>query len=748
MTIQKTKRFKTTIGSSVALFAILQALPAFAGDNPENEVIIVTANKKQERIQDIAGGIAVQSGQQLQNRTQEQLADYTNYIPGFYVNSGGTPGQARVSLRGISSVSPGAAIGTYLDETPMGSSGIWNRAGSQTLDMLPYDLDRLEVLNGPQGTLYGAGSMGGIIKYVMKPASLTKLEAKVGGSVFSIDGAGDIGTSAQGMVNFPIIEDKLGLRLSVYGKSSPGYIDNVTIGNDDVNSYEQYGGRLAINWRPVDNISVKINALSSKIKSDAISAVSFASANTLSGYDGAFVISPANPLGGQAFYYPQTFEKKVDYISSTINWYADKFDIVSATSWSKTKASFSLDNTIDSDSLLSYYGFTGSGVKFIGDTSLEKFTQELRLSSKEGKNLEWVVGAYYTHEEAENDQYNLVYDIASGQLNPYLAPYAFEAHLPTSYDEYAAFGNATYHFTEKFDVTAGLRFAKNRQKYQVFGGGLFAPFNGTKYADPTTEDVTTWMVNARYDLSPDKMVYARIATGYRPGGQNSPLPNVPEVVNSDSLTNYEVGIKSQFLDKRATFNLSAFWIDWSDIQMTATDGIYSFYANGGEAESKGFELASEYLATDNLKFGFTLAYTDTQLTSVIDGAPFMTGYQLPGVPKWSTSLTADYNFNLPNDWDGNVGGGLRWIDKQWLLAVQSLSSASPTLEADAYTVLDLNASISKGRFTYKLFAKNLGNADAYQGATIHLDALTGAANQVDVYTLQPRTIGLGVDIAF
>jgi outer membrane receptor protein involved in Fe transport len=738
------------LACGVALTALAQAAVASADDKTtEVKEVVVTANKRIENVQTVAGGVGVQTGEQLQTRKLEQLTDYAAYIPGFYVNSGGAPGQAQVALRGISSVSAGAAIGTYIDETPMGSSSNWNHGADQTLDLLPYDLDRLEVLSGPQGTLYGAGSMGGLIKYVLLPANTSAFEAKAGAETFAIDGAGSPGFTVQGMVNAPIIQDVLAVRLSVFDKSSPGYTDNVALGQDHTNKDQQYGGRFALTWRPTADLSVKINALDYRISADDLGEESFAGSNIVPTTNGAYIIQPTGSYGDlkQSHAFPQIFRKDVTYLSSTVDWNPGSVDLISATSWSRTRSHFTFDDTPDAAFLLSLYGFPNSKVNFLGDVGLDKFTQEFRLTSPEDKNVSWILGAYYGYERASDNQYDIAYNAAYQPIAAF-APYAFEAHLPTTFEEIAVFGDLTWKITDQFDITGGLRYAYNRQKFSVSSDGAFAPSTGNQSPPPSDESVTTWMVNARYHLSPYDMLYVRVATGYRPGSPNSPLPHIPQTVGADTLINYEVGWKSKLLDNRATVDLSAFYIDWSRIQLLAALGPYTYLANGGHAVSKGLEFASTLTPAAGLTFGLNAAYTDSALDSVIAGAPFLTGYQLPGVPKFSVSVTADYNWEMSDGWFGHVGGGYRWLDKEWLMPVETLSAGSAAVQAPSYSVLDLNASLRKNNITFKIYGKNLGDVRAFQGSTIHTDVATGLANQVDMNIIQPRTIGVGVDVAF
>ena len=244
------------------------AVPAAQPDDSILQEVVVTANKRAENMQDVASAVSVESGAQLMDRGLKNLADYAGDIPGLNIVGNGSPGQTSVEIRGISSNTRTSAVGTYLDDTPIGSSGGWALGSSTLLDMLPYDLERIEVLRGPQGTLYGEGAMGGLIKYVLKTPSTSDFDAEVGGSLSTIDGAANAGYSLRARVNTPIIPDVLGISLSAFGEQTPGYINNTFTGQTNTNLDREYGGRLAALWRPASNLSVKFTALAQIIEAD------------------------------------------------------------------------------------------------------------------------------------------------------------------------------------------------------------------------------------------------------------------------------------------------------------------------------------------------------------------------------------------------------------------------------------------------------------------------------------------------
>jgi iron complex outermembrane receptor protein len=218
---------RLALGCSVATAALLMAQGAFAQDDADTmEEIVVTAQKRTENVQDVPISISVLGAQQIENLHATELADYAAYVPGLVINNGGSPGQVTITLRGLNPLSSTTMVATVIDEAPVGSSAGWARESLFSFDMMPYDLERVEILKGPQGTLYGANSMGGLLKYVTTAPDLNHFQVRAGADVFSIEGADDLGLSGRIAANFPIVQDKLAIRASYYNGTRPGFIDN------------------------------------------------------------------------------------------------------------------------------------------------------------------------------------------------------------------------------------------------------------------------------------------------------------------------------------------------------------------------------------------------------------------------------------------------------------------------------------------------------------------------------------------
>jgi len=720
------------------------------------EEVVVTAEKRAVDLQDVAASISAISGSTMEDLGLKNLRDYAQYVPGLEITQAGSPGHTTVTLRGMAPIGQGSMVGAYIDDTPMGSSGNFAKATQFALDLLPYDLERLEVLRGPQGTLYGAGSMGGLIKYVLKQADPTRFSAQAGTELSHIDHSNGAGYAVRGAVNLPIIQDQLAIRLSGFDQQDQGYVNNTRLGLEGINGVEQYGGRAATTWKPTDNLSINLNAIWYRLRSDGNNSVRLGDVRSYTDGGGALVYSGTPTQGdfSQNYAFREPFAQDIDYYSGTINWDLGGLTAISATSWSKSTTAEQRDMTDAYGAFPTMVGLPAGVSVFELGLGLQKFTQEFRLVSPTGGPVEWLAGAYYTRESSTNHQQIRVYDAdyrpISGPAEAFFNPYFLDVQLPGVYKEYAAFGDLTVHLTPKFDVTGGLRYAHNSQHVaQISDAVILGGYSN--FPGESSEGVVTWQVNTRYHFTDDVMAYVRVATGYRAGGPNASLDGVPaKPVDSDTLINYEAGIKSTFLDGRAQLNLSIFDVEWEGIQLNVVDpstGVGNV-ANGGDAYSRGFELEGAILPVEGLRLGYTAAYTKAELTRLLPGAPaFLLGYQLPLVPEWSGGVTVDYDWALAADWRASVGAGWRYVGATWDFPVSS-PDYIPNTRSPAYATGSLRAGISNDRYSINFYVRNLTDKRVYLYRSPQTDANTGEVYAIDGYMLQPRTVGLFIDVKF
>ena len=728
--------------STGAIALLLGATNVRAAEDGVIAEIVVTAQKRSENLQDVPASVSVFGEEQLVRVHATQLSDYAAYMPGINVSGGGGPGQTTVTLRGIAPVGPGSVVGTYVDDTPLGSSGNYARATGFALDLMPYDIERVEVLRGPQGTLYGAGAMGGLLKYVMKDANTDDLEFRVGLEGSDVSGASDPGWGARAGVNVPLGET-VAVRASFFSQTTPGYIDNVEPGfsREDENEIEQTGGRVSFLWQASDTLSLTLGGMWQRLDSDNNGQMSLA----LTDIDPP--VARRN-LGDLQTSHPiqQPFSKDVDYYSATLNWNLGWGEFVSASSYSTTKTRQQQDASITFGSLfpLLTEGAIDAGLStFYLGLDLDKWTQEFRLGSTGDDRIEWRVGTFYTKEESDNTQLVDATTFAGEPITAFGPDGLAIIALPSEYQELAVFGDVTFKINEAFDVNVGLRWARNEQDFRQITSGLLVPTADNPGS--SDEDVTNYAISPRWHLSEDTMLYLRVATGYRPGGPNLNLPDVPPQVEADELTNYEAGVKTLFLDGRALINATVFYIDWQDIQQTQNFGGISALTNAGDAESQGVEFESVFSIGSGLQLGFNLAYTDAVLKSSPPELNNKFDEQLPLVPEWSGALTADYSFTAFGGRDAHVGAGWRYVDERESTTVTLTDNISYVLPS--YDIVDLNADVAFDNLTARVFVKNLTDERAYTGGGTTVDGLNQPI-RVDVNIMQPRTVGVSLDFKF
>ncbi len=723
-------RNSLTVAGAVAL--ALTAAGAGAQDPATTNLgeVIVTAQKRAERIQDVPVAVSVVRGAQLVNSGSVQLTDYAAYVPGMYVDSGGSPGQSTISLRGIGPLGSSSTVGMYIDEAPIGSSGIYNSTAILTFDLLPYDVERIEVLRGPQGTLYGASSIGGQLKYVTIAPALDEFEGRAGIEAVDVTDGSNTDFNYGARISIPLVKDSLGMSLSYARRDLPAYIDNFQTGEKDVNEGTQEGARLAFLWQPNDGTSVALSALRQEVDSE---------------FNTQFMEDETGAPVGNGFstnlFLAEPFESRYDQYSATMSFELGAVTLTSVTSYSDVEFSVTQDTSRSFGAALG-----GILADIVYSFDQKKLTQEIRLASSAENRFEWLLGAFYTDEDNEVGQLLSAYDPGTGELLPGLNPLALIA-LPNEYQEYAAFANGTYKFTDAFHLSAGLRYARNDQEFrQTLSGALFPPSDDPGESD---EDVVTYSLSPEWHIGDNTMAYARVATGYRPGGPNVFIPGVPPMVDSDEMTSYEIGIKSRLAGGAVQIEAAAFYMDWDDIQLAVTfpNGLGGL-ANSGAAESQGVEGSLSWLAGENLTVGLNAAYTDAQLTEDNPETGAEAGDRLPRTPEWSGALFADYVLESGSNLTWQFGGMLRYVGDR----ISDPSSEPGSIVAGSYTTIDLNAAVTiNDRWTIRAFARNVTdeNGAITRDIDIENSALGPATPDfIGVVPLQPRTFGIGVELDF
>jgi iron complex outermembrane receptor protein len=720
-----------------------------------DEILVAGTRRKEhlsdlEDVQNIPSSVSVVSGTSLEDGNALQLSDYSAYVPGVNVISGGMPGASGVAIRGISPLSQNAAVAFYLDDVPIGASGRWGYPGGTALDLLPYDLERLEVQRGPQGTYGGAGAEIGSIKYVLSPPDPSAFAARVGADVSTIHGGSLPGGSVRAMLNAPLIDELLAVRATAYDSYTPGYIDNAYSGAKDINALREYGGRIAALWRPAQSLSLTVTAFYNLIEQDSQSEVLSRNAAIVPGNGDAYIVTGVGSYGGltDSLAFLSPFEKSLHSYSASLRWNPGFAELSSVTGWSRNHEHYVNDETPFDGSyfpVLSGGAVPAGLAKLVEDVYLDKLTEELRIAPPPGRRIDWLMGAFYTRERVDHWLVEHAFDDAYQPIAAF-APYFSFFYQPSAFSEIAAFGDVMWELSDQLEIAAGVRSARDTQNYTNFvAGEFFIPSVGQG-----TDTITDWMTSVRYRIVPQVMMYGRVSTGSQPNALTDAERGISGSYKGETVTNYEVGVKTEFLERRALMDLTLFYLNRDRILTSIQNsGVFHATANGGAATAKGLELTSSYSPLQGFKLGYNAAYTQSAYTHVNPAAQYqLTGYPLKNVPKWDMSITAAYEWPLTDSWQAHVGGDFHWVGQQWGSYVQSRALGGyPAAAVPSYTLLDLNTAIAQGPVSVKFFARNLIDKRAYLNSLAIANDFN-AVVQVQNYVLQPRTVGVGFDCTF
>jgi len=380
---------------------------------------------------------------------------------------------------------------------------------------------------------------------------------------------------------------------------------------------------------------------------------------------------------------------------------------------------------------------------------VRKTSQEIRLASPQGQRVDWLAGLYYSWERVSNDQY---YQGVDAELRPIPALNPFFAELmPSTYTELAAFGSLTHRITNKLDVTAGLRWLTNRQTIdQDILPGLYQP--ASNFATRSAESPMSYSLGARYHLQPDTMVYLRIANGYRPGTPNQMIPGYPQIprqANADTMVNYEAGLKSEFMDRKATLDLAVFKINWSDLQLNINtpDGKVSYTINAGKVISEGVECSASYWPAEALHLAVNAAYTDAYATEAVPAWEIFVGTRLPLSPKWTAAATIDFHLRDFNEWMPNLSASWRYVGAWYA----NPSTAPPVGLQPAYSWVDTEFRLTRSRYVVALYAKNLLDKRAFDNggpSGPHPATTDPPLPSFGGPPILPREVGLSATVSF
>lgn len=735
------------------------------------EEILVTAQRRTQNIQDVANSITALSGADLDALGKVGFEDYISGIGGVGFTRNGN-GSIKVGLRGISAVaqdqyafaSTVSTTGLYLDDVAIQGAGALP-------DLNLYDLQRIEVLKGPQGTLYGEGAMGGAIKLITNKPDLSGFEAKAEGSVISIDNA-DLGYRARGAVNIPIVEDRVAARIVGSTEERKGFIDNVATGEDGVNDADIWSLRGSLLAQVTDKFSVELLAMHDQQEADGFPQ----QVDNLGDLETDLIDDEYNDL-------------EINLYALTLKYDLGFAELTSVTSYFEQERDFSVRTPLSIDEIilpaigLPPFGFSDNEVLGIYDDT-ETWSQEIRLVSPGDEVLDWTLGVFYRDRDRDVCTY---YDAPAAQdLNDFLPliglgalqfpPTTFNCEVtpPTgldilnrtateSYEQFAIYGEVSWEFAERWELTLGARYFDEEVEFtdNQNAFGLFSFLGVPQATNETTDSDTLVKAGISWRPNDDQLYYFNVAEGFRSGGSNlnaadTTDPDRFRAFDSDDLINYELGAKTSWLDGRLVLNGAVFYTEWSDVQTeifvpAVTVEAVAVLTSGGDAEITGAELEINYLPTEYLSLGLAATVQDTEFTDPAADANIREDSQLPNAPDLTTSLFAQYT--MPTSF-GDLFGRVayRYVDEQRTVVEPAVPLVfgydDDTTILDDYEVVDLTIGLSTERWYITGFVTNLTDEryalDFGYGQSFVLTG--GNPDMTSVGT--PRTYGLTVGTTF
>lgn len=748
----------------VGRLALSQIQPAWGAEAaPEAgtgaiEEVVVTAEKRESTVQKTPISITAISGADLQSAGVSNLLSVAQQVPGVSFKTSG-PGQTEFEMRGLTSTGgESPTVGFYLDETALTPPAMAQN-GKVVIDPNLFDLNRIEILRGPQGTLYGAGSMGGTIKLVTNAPDPKQIAAAVQGTGSGTDGGG-FNHSENGMLNVPLLPDVAALRLVVTNKHIDGWIDrdvldpfplevNNSTQRGDVaaapvarrvsesNTENLQGGRITLLVQPLAGLTITGGALYQRINQSG--------PNTID-------VPPGNEVHYQPFDLAEPFKDTFNLQNLNIKYDLEGFQVVSATSsWTRQQ-----NQTQDISEAMQDYigGFLGPPADFpfssadggLGpgtiseDDYTRQISEELRVASTGSGPLQWLFGGYYSSFHATSH----VYSYYDGFTALFGTNNLADNHRQLDVDQYAFFTEVSYQMSNDVKATVGARYYNFHSNSATSVSGVSANGTSDTLFGVAQNSGVSPKLNLAYIPNGNLTVYSTIAKGFRPGGPNSPIPPpcpiAPKQFGPDSVWSYEVGEKMRLLDSRLSINSDVYYEDWSNIQQQVAPGCgFKYTTNAGKATVYGAEFEAAFVLAPGLVLSQSVGYTHATNSSTVVGAGVVNGDRLLNVPEVTanTSLT----------WRRPLVGSLNLIariNNNYVDSMQDITYRRNTLPS--YDLVDTRMGVESDRWSAVLFVDNLTNKKALLGDTGALSANIPILDRVA--TNQPRTVGADLSYKF
>ena len=725
------------------------------------EEIIVTATKRATNIQDTSMSITAIGAQSISERNLVGMEDYLHAVPGVNLMNQGAAYNSIV-IRGLAinaeqdGDANGPVTGVYFGDTPISGLGV----SGNSADIKLVDMERVEVLKGPQGTLYGAGAMGGVVRNIPKEPDLAEFSGSVKVGVSNTARLGGTNSDVQAVINLPIVEDKLAVRAVAYHFDNSGYYRNiaareavmaeaadtfggVAITNDDIGASTYTGGRVSAKWKPTENFTLGLNYLYQEIDQVGWAQTDIGVGGSydqsrLQVREGTSTADVTRPRANEGF------EDQLSIMQASLEYDFGWATLSSVTSIVNEETLWRRDGALFFSPAMPY----SQNIYNTGDNT----TEELRLNSQFDEPLQFIAGYYYEDRDAGFHAFN-VYGGSEA-----LFPGGFHDIVlePTrGLKHHALFGEVTYDVSEQLSVLFGARAFDQKRTYEVFRQVNAGASTITAY-DASANDVS---FKAGVDFKPtdDTLLYASWSQGFRLGDVRAPVtedllatcdangdgfyddfPNVPvdaSFLDSDTVDNYELGGKATMLDGRLRMNAAVYQIDWKNIPVTFSTCGVGINLNAGSARSRGVEFDTTYMSASGVSVDLAASYVDAELVGASDqlvgvGKP---GDRLPGSPKYTFSAGLQYDFE--------IAGKLAYVRGDYsYVGGFYVDLAEERNKLGDYGKVDINMGIQIDRFDLSIFAHNLTNEDNLTSESFFF-APRGSR-------LRPRTVGLKLGYNF
>ena len=740
-----THRFRT-IASGLALAMTVPAIAAHAAANPDEE-IVVTAERREQGVQDIALPIQLFSGRTLERLGADKFEDYLLQVPGVSLRSQGN-GASRIAIRGISNIAASdvgggntlSTVGLYLNDVPIQGTSVLP-------DLALYDVQRIEVLKGPQGTLYGEGAMGGAIKMQLTPPDMSATSARGEATLSTTDGATTLSHAARGVLNLPLAQDRVGLRLVGTYKSDAGFVNNIATGERDYNDRRSWSVRGILAANIAKGFDAELLVMSEHGEAD--------------GFDNI-----DRTLGDLRVRSAEDQQVKSDFnlIGLTLRGDLGFAELVSTSSYYTSERYF-VERLPLIGAVFASIGIPGlRELPQSYESDLESFAQEVRLVSRGDGPLRWVLGGFF------RDKTNDIVTISSigpadvvtvnanltarGLTSLLIAPGGFglSREFTEDFRQISFYGEGTLEALPGVELTAGLRWFRERLQVRndrTDTAAIFAALRATPPDISESENGIVPRFRVSWAPSDDALLYVSAAKGFRSAGINvnavPPTQVGPPLFGSDDLWTYEFGVKTSWLENRLTLNASLFRSDWSDIQGTQTaisptlGTPASFTGNAGDARIEGVEIEAAFTPVPALSLYGNLGYLDGTLIRTTGLS--VAGARLPNAPEWTASGGIEYRAEIDGGAKGFVRFDVQHVGRQFSRLVTIAEPTGQPLRA--YTLGQVRAGIDlESGWGATLFIDNLWNKRAELGRGYSLSSTFSNPERYSV--ARPRTIGLVV----